>query len=187
MRKIFLSVGLILSITACNNSSSTSNEKKDTVKTTITTPPPKDTTSTVQHVDESGKAKEWLVNMILEHINKDKFPMKSVTTKDYNEYKQDALDVVYGDDHVISQEQFDKKWKAKYDTKHAGIGTGFLISGQDYGKVKVPVCELAKRDGDNYYFKTVIEDIQMKIKYHRDIKVVKAGESFLIDDVVEYD
>jgi len=83
-------------------------------------------------------------------------------------------------------EQFKKKWEGRYNTKFVGNG-GFFISEQDPGKVKVTSCNFIKHpDQNSYLFKVVIEDQTFKKKFNLDMKVVKNGNSFLIDDITEY-
>lgn len=51
--------------------------------------------------------------------------MKDMTTKDYYEYKGDAMNVDMDVDGSLTQKEFEEKWKGKFDTSKAGIGTGF--------------------------------------------------------------
>jgi macrodomain Ter protein organizer (MatP/YcbG family) len=140
----------------------------------------------------SEDAKTWLIKSIenefadplFEDENQDK--KVSIYTKSYEEYKTDAISIDY--DGGMTEEAFKKKWGGKYDTKYAGIGTGFLISGQDWVKISITNCTL-KSDlstDSTMVFDVMIEDKEAKAKYKRDIKVIKSDNSFLIDDVLEY-
>jgi hypothetical protein len=140
----------------------------------------------------SGEAKAWLIKSIenefadplFEDENQEK--KASIYTKSYEEYKTDAISIEY--DGGMTEDDFNKKWAGKYNTKFAGIGTGFLISGQDWVKISVTNCEL-KSDAStdsSMIFDVLLEDKEAKAKYKRDIKVIKSGNSFLIDDVLEY-
>jgi hypothetical protein len=140
----------------------------------------------------SEDAKVWLIKSIenefadplFEDENQDK--KVSIYTKSYEEYKTDAISIDY--DGGMTEEAFKKKWDGKYDTKYAGIGTGFLISGQDWVKISITNCTL-KSDlstDSTMVFDVMIEDKEAKAKYKRDIKVIKSGDSFLIDDILEY-
>jgi hypothetical protein len=140
----------------------------------------------------SEDAKAWLIKSIenefadplFEDKNQDK--KVSIYTKNYEEYKTDAISIDY--DGGMTEEAFKKKWTGKYDTKYAGMGTGFLISSQDWVKISITNCTL-KSDlstDSTMVFDVIIEDKEAKAKYKRDIKVIKSGNSYLIDDVLEY-
>jgi hypothetical protein len=137
-------------------------------------------------LSESDLAKKWLVEKIEENFKTPDGLIDSICTKSYAEYKSDAIGVEY--DGGLTQKAFEKKWKDKFDVKHAGTGTGFLISGQDWTKIKVAKCELSPlKLKEGYLFETTIEDIGTSTtSYKRDIKVMPYGKSFLISDVLEY-
>lgn len=134
--------------------------------------------------DKSELAKKWLVKAIENFFKQESADMSSITTKSYNAYKSDAMNIDMGEDS-LTLEQFNKKWKKKYDVKYAGYD-GFLISGQDWGKIVVSKCELISAKGNVYIFQVIIKDTQYKATNKRDIKVIESGKSFLIDDVKEY-
>jgi hypothetical protein len=145
--------------------------------------------SDVSHkvLTESDLAQKWLTQKIEENFKTPDGLIDSICTKDYSTYKSDAIGVEY--DGGLTQRAFEKKWKGKFDVKHAGVGTGFLISGQDWVKIKVNKCELSPlKLKEGYLFETMIEDVgaTTKTTYKRDIKVVPSGNSFLISDVLEY-
>ncbi len=74
------------------------------------------------------------------------------------------------------------------DVDHAGIGTAFLISDQDNGKVKVTKCTpKSTTTAEAIILEVVILDTDMNATYHRDIKVVPVIKAYQIDDVVEWD
>jgi hypothetical protein len=134
--------------------------------------------------DKSELAKKWLVKAIENFFKQESADMSSITTKSYNEYKSDAMNIDMGEES-LTLEQFNKKWKKKYDVKHVGYD-GFLISGQDWGKIVVSKCDLISAKGNVYIFQVIIKDTQYKATNKRDIKVIESGKSFLIDDVKEY-
>jgi hypothetical protein len=135
--------------------------------------------------NESELAKKWLINSIEENLNKN--IIKIITTKEYADYKNDALMADSGEDGSLSDQEFEEKWKDKFDTKYAGLRAGFLISGQDYGKIKVDSCKLLQKNSKNeFFFEVVIKDLEFKIDYIREIKVISENKSFLIGDVKEY-
>jgi hypothetical protein len=134
--------------------------------------------------DKSELAKKWLIKSV-ENFFKQEFPdMSKITTKSYNEYKTDAMNIDMGTDGSLTLEQFNKKWKKKYDVKYVGAD-GFLISAQDWGKVTVSKCDLLSSKDNVYIFQTIIKDVTYKGSYKRTIKVIESGKSFLIDDVKE--
>ncbi len=136
---------------------------------------------------EKAKAKEWLIETIEANFEKDFPEMKGITTKSYEEYKTEATNVDLDTDGALTQSEFENKWKDKYDTKYAGIGNGFLISGQDWGKIEITNCKSLKSNSENeFVFETIIRDIDFKIDYKREIKVIKYKKSFLISDVKEF-
>lgn len=136
--------------------------------------------------DKSELAKKWLIKSIENFFKQnEEFPeMSTITTKAYNDYKIDAMNIDLGTDGSLTLEQFNKKWKKKYDVKYAGYD-GFLISAQDSGKVTVAKCELLSSKNNVYVFHVIIKDLTYKGTYTRDIKVIESGKSFLIDDVKE--
>jgi hypothetical protein len=183
MNKIYLLITL-LSLASCQKN----QEQKGEVKTkesvnqdTFVSDIPS------KALTQSDLAQKWLIEKIEENFKTPDGLIDSICTKDYATYKSDAIGVEY--DGGLTQKAFEKKWKDKFDVKHAGIGTGFLISGQDWTKIKVAKCELSplKLKG-GYLFETTIEDVgaTTKTMYKRDIKVVSSGNSFLIADVLEY-
>jgi hypothetical protein len=135
---------------------------------------------------QAAKAATWLRMVIEGHFNSDNFPDSLITTPTYYQYKSDATSVGFEDG--LTETEFTTKWKDVYDTRLAGMGTGFLISGQDYGRIRVLSCKLeAPSRATGFLFSVVIEDLDFKAKYKQDIRVISAGSSFLIDDVHEYE
>ena len=176
MKTIITLYALVFCLLACRNTSDTQPAQS----------------GASDSIPESGMdidtedAAAWLTEVIENHLNEDGYPMEDICTSSYYEYKTDAIQVDY--DGGLTQAAFKKKWSADYDMKYAGIGTGFLISGQDWGKVKVTKCT-PKSDGKNGFLvlEVTIEDLDYKLSYHRDIKIVPVGKAYLIDDVMEYD
>ncbi len=166
---------------ACQNKTETATPiiaKQDTIALeTETTPVAPDSID----IDDAVR---WLTEVIESNLNENGYAMEDICTPTYNEYKSDATGVGY--DGGMDEEAFNKKWASKYDVNHAGIGTAFLISGQDNGKVKVTKCK-PKSGGSNKVFEVVISDPEMNATYHRDIKIIPVGKAYQIDDVVEYD
>jgi hypothetical protein len=179
MKKTTLII-IIFSILSCQKKQENKQEAivdKDTIVSDVSS----------KVLSESDLARKWLVEKIEENFKTTEGIMDSICTKSYATYKSDAIGVDY--DGGMSLKAFEKKWKDKFDVKHAGTGTGFLISGQDWVKIKVAKCELSPvKLKEGYLFETSIEDVgaTTKTSYKRDIKVVRSGSGFLISDILEY-
>lgn len=136
--------------------------------------------------DKTMAAKKWLIKAIEDFFLNSMSDQKMITTTRYNEYKSDAIGVDM--DGGMTAKEFQLKWGKIYDTNYAGMGVGFLISGQDYGKSKVAKCDAKASNVENeFFFDVQIDDPEMKAVYHREIKLVESNNSFLIDDVKEFD
>ncbi|MGN7757642.1 hypothetical protein ACTJIV_09185 [Chryseobacterium sp. 22532] len=139
--------------------------------------------------DESGEAKKWLEKSIKNYFKEDlrslDKEMQKITTKDYYEYKTDAMNVDMDVDGSLTLKEFQDKWKGKFDTDKAGIDSGFLISGQDWINIEIRNCDLKSSSDNNYVFNVVLADDGFKAKYSRQIKVIKTDNKFLIADVIE--
>lgn len=194
---IFLSSAILL--VSCNGKHNAHQESSDSMDTNV-----KDSIhqnipvagSTAQEVSsEADKARAWLIVNIENSLNKANGRMetsneeaeeevKSIYTPQYSAYKIDAINVDLDDG--LTEDEFITKWKGKYNPELAGIGFGFLIPEQDYGLIKVTNCKLKNKTAHGFVFNVVLEDTNYKKKYNRDIKVVIAENSFLIEDVLEY-
>lgn len=130
-------------------------------------------------------AKKWLIKSIELYFKNDNAEMVSITTKRYAQYKSDAINIEFDVDGNLTEKEFEEKWKNYYNTKLAGFHSGFLISGQDWINPTVTKCNLKNKTGNVLVFKTTISDDGYKVKYIRDIKVVKQNGDFKIDDVID--
>ena len=185
MRKIHFLFFIIVLLAACQNKVQQNAERtapedvtksQDSIEVSVSD----------DHTIDSDDAIRWLKEVVESHFNDFGYEMEDICTPKYYAYKMDAVQVGYDDG--LSEEQFSKKWSADFDTKYAGLGTGFLISGQDFGKIKVTECKVKSDQNLGYLIlKVIITDTEFKQSYHRDIKIVAAGKAYLIDDVVEYD
>jgi hypothetical protein len=131
--------------------------------------------------NKTNAAQQWLIKSIEHHFNENK-PVNYTIA--YQNAKEDALQMGF------ESEMTDAEWQKKYpnrNTNTIGIGTGFLISGQDYGAIKVENCKLLKQDQKGYWFGLDIVDVDFKIKYKREILVLEKANQFFIDDVKELD
>lgn len=134
--------------------------------------------------DLSEEAKEWLEMVIPSVFNDQGFPMEDICNSAYYEYKSDATEVGY--DGGLDEQAFINKWKGTFDTRYAGMGVGFLISGQDYGKIELATNKYIKKDNKGrYVFELVIKDVDLKQDYPITIKLEAVGKAFLISDVLQ--
>lgn len=141
------------------------------------------------------KAKSWITHIVASTLNKAngmeentneeaEGKHKEIYTKKYIAYKNDAADVDL--DGGMTLKAFKNKWAKDFNCQYAGVGTGYLISGTDYGFIKVTQCDFKKKMGSSYMFETVITDTESNVSYKRDIRVIPSGNSFLIEDILEY-
>ncbi|KMQ59967.1 hypothetical protein ACM46_17065 [Chryseobacterium angstadtii] len=151
--------------------------------------PPKEVVKVENKSTESEEAKKWLETSIENYFNSDlgslDKEMQRITTKDYYEYKTDAMNVDMDVDRSLTEKEFQDKWKGKFDTGKAGIGYGFLITAQDWDKIKVSTCHLISESKTDMLFDTVLSDENLKAEYPVKIKIAKENDSFLIADVLQ--
>lgn len=168
---------LISSLLACQ---SNTQQKSSTSKDSLS--------QEAKVVSDSTQACSWLKQNVEAYFkNEDVDKIQDITTPDYYEYKLDAINVDMLVDGSLTEEQFQKKWGSKYDTKYVGLNQGFLISGQDWGSIVVSTCDVIKEDEKSITLKSVISDCEYQTDYHREIVLEKANNSFKIKDVREFD
>ena len=176
MKRLFLFVAIASALASCSGGPSSAG-----------------TNAPDNNLADTVKVKKWLTAVIENYTNMEDSRialenLKKSLTADYYNYKRDALDLEYDNgDTTLTEEEFKNKWKDKYNIKFVGNG-GFIISAQDYGKAKVTTCNFIKNKGQNAaLYKVVIDDLDFKTKFNRDIKVIVQNGKLLIDDIVEYD
>jgi hypothetical protein len=139
---------------------------------------------------DSEAARKWLIETVDYYFKPNKedwSDMKGITTKTYEEYKVDAINVDLGTDGALTLSEFENKWRKKFDTKYAGIGVGFLVPEQDIGTIEVTSCKLLKCISEKkYLFEMIIRDSDFKREYKREIEVIRSSDSLLISDVKEF-
>lgn len=165
-------------------------EEKKEIKTVAEEPQP--TEEKVALKNESNEvedAKKWLEKSIVDYfkadIGSEEKNMRKITTKDYFDYKMDAMNVDLDVSGGLTEKEFQDKWKTRFDVSKAGVGAGFLIAAQDWDKIEVGSCDLELSSTDEYLFKVVLTDKNFKAEYPSVIKVVKENGSFLIADVLQ--
>ncbi|MET3036940.1 hypothetical protein ABXT08_12595 [Chryseobacterium sp. NRRL B-14859] len=139
--------------------------------------------------NESEEAQKWLEKSIEGYFKADigegAQNMQKITTKDYFDYKMDAMNVDLDVDGSLTEKEFQNKWKTNFDTGKAGVGVGFLIAGQDWDEIKVTKCRLISANGNTYQYDVLLTDKELKAEYPIKVKVVKENNSFLIADVLQ--
>ncbi len=129
------------------------------------------------------EAEEWLKSAIEGFFGENQ--SYEIFTEDYTNYKADATAVGYDDG--LTEEEFNKKWESKFNTKYAGLGVGFLISAQDWNEILVKKCTFKKQEDGILYFDVILTDIEFKEEeYKREIHVQNKNNKFLIADVLEF-
>jgi hypothetical protein len=179
MKKILILFSIIL---ACGCTSKPENSEQKLIKIdSVANPIEKQGL-----IDSTDIGKKWLIQSIesffqnYDSLNGD---FSKICTKNYFEYKTDATNVDL--DGGLSLLEFRSKWKNK-NLKYSGVSDGFMISGSDFGKIKVTSCDFqSKTANGSLIFKVLIEDLDFKSKFYRDIILIPSFKSFLIDDVIE--
>lgn len=139
--------------------------------------------------DTASRAQEWLVKNITNYFATEELDsldnlMQKMTTADYYEYKTDATNVDLDINGSLTEAQFHEKWSSKFDTSKAGIGTGFLISGQDWDKIEIEKCDLISTTDKGFLFDVILKDEIFQSKYPSKILVVHSADGYKIADVV---
>jgi hypothetical protein len=127
-------------------------------------------------------ARAWLQNNIEACFNAKTVKMEDICTKRYVAFKNDGWSLSEGD---ITKQQFATKWSKIYNLKKICSDCGFLIHGQDNGKISATV-NFKSKTADGFWFTVLINDRDLKAVYKNDIRLVKKGSSYLIDEVLEY-
>ena len=133
-------------------------------------------------------AQKWLEKSIENYFKEDDNlgkNMMKMTTKDYYQYKMDAMNVDMDVDGSLTLKEFQNKWHKKFDVKNTNFNSGFLISGQDWDHVVVEKCNLELSSSNDFIFDVVLLDKGFKTRYPRKITVIKNENQFLIADVKE--
>ncbi|WP_313369045.1 hypothetical protein [Sphingobacterium mizutaii] len=132
---------------------------------------------------------KWLKDSIESYFAKDSSldRMKLLTTDEYYNFKLDAMNTGLDIDSSITKFELNQKWGSKFEIDTASLGTGFLISGQDWGEIKVSSCDLLDENAAELNLKLIISDCKLQTDYHRDIKLILDNEQIKIANVKEYD
>ena len=191
MVRLFWFLLIALTLASCSVNSSADDTPVDTVKSPGRNQQENDPISNGLLAD-TLQVKLWLIDVIESYTNSDSLntafeKMLNTLTDNYQSYKFDAMYLDSDREPPMSKEEFEKKWGCKYNTEYVGFG-GFIISSQDNGKIKVTSCNLLRSEERNASsYRVVVEDLDYKIKFNRDIKVINQNGRLLIDDIIEYD
>ena len=172
--KILSILPLFIFLLACNENKSAKKEHTLSEETT-----------TYSWIENAASAKSWLVDAIETTFKEKEGENPEIYTKKYYSYKSDAIGVGY--DGGMDEQAFTAKWKKEFDCKYSGMGTGFLISGQDWSTIKVTKCNLISSEKDeDFIFDVNTHDEAANFDYKRKIYVRSEKEQFLIRDVLEF-
>lgn len=177
--KKYLIIALGIALMSCQ-------EKKKENQTESLTQPQEtiaEKPSSESTTESAEAAKKWLIKSIETHFSQENPDMKNITTSDYYQYKTDATNVDLDIEGSLTEKQFHDKWQGKFNTQKAGIGVGFLISGQDWTKIEVEKCDLNSSKNNEYIFDVILADHDMKEQYKIKVKIIPFENSFLISDV----
>lgn len=170
--------------------------KKDEVVAEIVAPIEKntvknDSTSTpkqaIANIDTSELAQRWLkvaVEHYFSNFQKLNGSYKHLVTPSYAEMKHDASNLEL--DGGMSEEAFIQKYGNK-DLHYKGLREGFMIAGNEFGKIQVRSSILKDQTSKGYLLSAVIDDLTFGSSFVREVLVIKNGNSFLIDNVYEMD
>lgn len=187
MKKGVFAAFLVL-IFSCNNGEAVREEGKELLLLGLEGEGERNEVVERIYADEAASlAKDWLVATIEDFFadySENGGDFSGFCTDEYIEYKRDAIQVNL--EGHLSEEEFKEKWKHK-KIEFAGINDAFLIAAQDFSTIKVVKCERKETvgKGSGWFFETVLEDVDYRSRYVREISVKGAGNSFIIDDVAE--
>lgn len=180
MKKIILP--LLLLMLSCEKEKVKESSKVDN-------PIAEEVSSKTKDNKAAESAKAWLTNAIFtqfnspDHLGEEYW--KKITTPDYFSYKTDAMNVEMDVEGSLSENEFEDKWKNKFNPKKAGVGLGFLIDAQDWDKIELTKCDLLSEENNTFLFDVNLLDTGFKANYTMQIKVVKKDSQFLIADVLQ--
>ena len=147
------------------------------------------TSGQLQILSDTTGLKTWLTKVIVDYRNNGPTQatddqLRSVLTEDYYNYKSADITLDYDS---ITFEQFDERWKTKFQTKYVGK-MGFFNWCQDCGPVEIVSCRTLRTIADTaHVFHVVIRDIRWNTNSEMDLTVISKDNRALIADVRHYD
>jgi hypothetical protein len=154
---------------------------KSSEKEEVITPPKEEIPAEVIQAN-AEKGKKWLEKSIVGHFSSDNPPMIMMTTPEYYEFKIDARNADLGLPGNITKEEFNTKWKDKFDLTRKDVFDGYLIPTQDFGKIKVGAVDFDTHKGDTLIYKVQIDDTEFNAQYKSIIHLIPIEKGFLIAD-----
>jgi|GEM_PF-5511640 len=139
----------------------------------------------VAHIDTSVLAGKWLKIVVEEYFDnfqKLKGSYKHICTPQYAAMKWDAsnVDLPGG----LSEEAFVKKYGPK-DLEYKGLRETFMIASSEFGKVVVANYFVKEVTPKGYLINASIQDQTFGSRFLREVHVIKSGNTFLIDNILE--
>ena len=177
MVKFIFFIAITLIFTSCN-SELNQGERKEVSSS------PKDS-NTKGKLQDTTLVKKWIESVILGYVNSENEneaidELEKSLTPDYFKYKNEAITLEYSE---MSVQEFQEKWKHKYDINHIGNG-GFFTTNMDHGKIEIISCRFTKSIGNNTkFFSIIIKDKRWDKTYSLNLKVIQDADKLLIDDV----
>lgn len=196
MKKYYISFAFAYLFVSCNKNEITKQQSTTHKQDTSITPLKKDIDTLkisknekvfndklVVEKNEYENGGSWLKKSIENYFSQPIWPeMETITTKRYAEFKSDAMGIQY--DGGLTDKQFAEKWDKKYNLKLTN-NESFLIGMQDNETIKVTTINQTKITKNGAWYHVIIRDTYFKININRDIRIIKNGNSFLIDEVLE--
>lgn len=168
--RLIVSITLFCSFVSCTNKEPSSITKQSFAEDTL--------------IVRNGK--DWIIKNIESFFNNDDIFMKGFSylcTDQYTEFKKDATNIDL--DGGMTEAEFKSKWGRRV-SEYAGIGEGFMVAGTDFGKIEVTKCDFKNVTEMNHLlYDVLIADQTFNSKFTRQVVLIKSGNSFLIDNVLE--
>lgn len=138
--------------------------------------------------EDVSRGKKWLKTNIESAFNSDDDYNKilAIFTKQYSEFKSDAINVHYDTEDSLTPEQFKKKWEKIYNLQLTN-NYSILIGLDDYEKVIVKSIVPTKTVENGFWYKITLLETSFNETIEREVRIVKVRNSFLIDEVLERD
>lgn len=87
-------------------------------------------------------------------------------------------------DYGLTEKEFKKKWQGKYNLDLVNQES-FLLGTQDHGKIKVIAVIPKNIETNGAWYNVTLKDLDFNNTVNREIRIVKNGKRYLIDEVLE--
>lgn len=108
--------------------------------------------------------------------------LENLCTKKYAEFKMDAMGIEF--DYGLTEKEFKRKWQGKYNLDLVNQES-FLLGTQDHGKIKVSSVIPKSIETNGAWYNVTLKDLDFNNTVNREIRIVKNGKRYLIDEVLE--